>query len=160
MKFEGQKLQYDFPKMREGAVKRRLELFQKIIRFGTLARHLAVKRSKQFRLCSKLVEFPRICWVVLLCMWVWAVWVAAEPVATLQQLQSAVWTSVNLSTTSTIIPNSCAACASMQFPEAIHLVTSTPLWVDAILSLSTASIPFVNELDREPLGKRFPLSTN
>ena len=115
MKFEGQKLQYDFPKMREGAVKRRLELFQKIIRFGTLARHLAVKRSKQFRLCSKLVEFPRICWVVLLCMWVWAVWVAAEPVATLQQLQSAVWTSVNLSSTSTIIPNSCAACASMLF---------------------------------------------
>ena len=35
-----EKLQYNFLKMRGGGVKGRLELFQKIIRFGTLTRQI------------------------------------------------------------------------------------------------------------------------
>ena len=35
--YSGKKAQYDFPKMRGGGVKGRLELFQKFIRFGRAA---------------------------------------------------------------------------------------------------------------------------
>ena len=44
MQFEENKLQHDFPKMRTG-VKGRLEIFQKLIRFGVVTRPLGTKFS-------------------------------------------------------------------------------------------------------------------